>query len=244
MCSIKTPDRRENWQWRVSDLSWCGIDAVSRSVVDVHATKPWVCVWSTYCNIWDTSRKNIKQSERSHYFASKTKSRLLHSTFKRIQIDVSNVLHSQSKHGVFRSIQASGSDVLPPSSLIDVNKHGSTHFLISLEELGRTNHNILPAGGTINTVQLPIHNPLTQFQELHYFQQILWRLPISIQVHNSDIISKGGCESWSFQNVFRCERGGHFALLPQKHHCTAVIGSRRSWHYDEFAFLCDTVAGI
>lgn len=50
---------------RVSNLSWFGIDAVSRSVVDVHATKPWVCIWSTYCNIWETHRKNIKQTKNN-----------------------------------------------------------------------------------------------------------------------------------------------------------------------------------
>lgn len=59
---------------RVSNLCWFGIDAIGRSMVDVHAAKPWVCIWRTYCNIWETRKKNIKQT--------KNNSNILHSKLK------------------------------------------------------------------------------------------------------------------------------------------------------------------
>lgn len=74
-------------------------------------------------------------------------------TFIGIQIDVSNILHCQSKHWVFSSIEADGDDSAPLSSLVDVDIHCSPHLTISLEELRSSHHNVLPSGGTFTHAQ-------------------------------------------------------------------------------------------
>lgn len=71
--------------------------------------------------------------------------RQMEPTFVCVLIDVSNVLHCQSKHGVSGSVQTHRSDVLPTSCLVDVDVDGAADVTVLHVELRGAHYYILPS---------------------------------------------------------------------------------------------------
>lgn len=68
------------------------------------------------------------------------------STFEGVLIDVSDVLHCQSEHGVFVAMQTDGRHSVPVSFLVHVDVSGSSNVSVLHVELRGSNNNVLPSG--------------------------------------------------------------------------------------------------
>lgn len=68
------------------------------------------------------------------------------STFKRVLIDVSNVLHCQSEHRVFGAVQTHGRHSVPAPFLVHVDVNSSSDISVLHVELRGSNDNVLPSG--------------------------------------------------------------------------------------------------
>lgn len=67
-------------------------------------------------------------------------------TFKWVLVDISNVLHCQSKHRVFGAIQTDGRHSIPASFPVHVDVNSSSNISILHVELRGSNDNVLPSG--------------------------------------------------------------------------------------------------
>lgn len=78
-------------------------------------------------------------------------------TFIRVLIDISNVLHCQSKHGVSGADQTDGRHSIPASLSVHVDVNSSSNISVLHVELRGSDHNVLPSGPKWCTDYFMVH---------------------------------------------------------------------------------------
>lgn len=163
-------------------------------------------------------------------------------TFKRVLIDISNVLHCQSKHRVFGAIQADWRHSIPASFLVLVDVNSSSNISILHVELRGSNNNVLPSGPKSCTGYCVVRvccRDVTEFES-----EWVSFPPVTVEVNHSHIVSKGGGQCWPIKGVLYQEFGRGIALFLQQDHSSTVIGSWCTSHHCQAHTAGDSVSRV
>lgn len=68
--------------------------------------------------------------------------------------------------------------------------------------------------------------------------------PVFVEVHHGHIVTKGGSQSWAFQNVFWGEHIRCLCVFPQQDHRSTVISSGSPRYHGQTPLFGDVVASV